>query len=296
MRHDALHPPFWKRGTILDSTGDMIADAAQCDHCFQVIDAKDCSHVFGAFKIRDIRQSCYVNGELAYEECECFPTPTHSAFNLNTYSGSSLYYCDLCMNNCQDCFGCVGLKHARYCILNKQYGKEEYETLIPKIIDRMSSDGEWGEFLPIASSVVHYNESQACDLFTLSEAEARKRGWSWRAVSDDLPSVSRTIAATDLPDMLDDTPDDILSWAILCRETKRPFRIIKQELEFYRRQRLPIPRIHLDVRHRNRTALCNSRHVWERSCGKCGEKFATSYAPKQTETVYCEECYLATVY
>ncbi|MFH0770309.1 MAG: zinc-ribbon domain containing protein [Candidatus Peregrinibacteria bacterium] len=296
LSRDAVHPPVWKRGTVLDSTGDMLSDAAQCRDCFQVVDAKDCARVFGAFQIRDIHDACYINGELAYEECECFPTPMHSAFNLNTYSGSNLYYCDLCMNNCQDCFGCIGLRHARHCILNKQYSEEEYATLLPKIIDRMMRDGEFGEFLPASLSLVSYNESQAGDHFPLTEEEVKNRGWQWWSRTEEIPAVRRTIAAAELSDALDAVPDDILNWAIRCEFTGRPFKIIRQELAFYRQMRLPIPRLHPDERHRRRTALGNPRHLWSRKCAKCQKAIETSYSPERPERVYCESCYLAKVY
>ena len=35
-------------------------------------------------------------------------------------------------------FGCVGVQNKQYCILNKQYTKEEYEALVPKIIEHMT--------------------------------------------------------------------------------------------------------------------------------------------------------------
>ena len=46
-------------------------------------------------------------------------------------------YCVLCVNNCDNLFGCVGLKNKHYCIFNKQYTKDEYEALVPKIIEHM---------------------------------------------------------------------------------------------------------------------------------------------------------------
>jgi len=35
------------------------------------------------------------------------------------------------------------LKDSEYCILNKQYTKEEYNKLVPKIIEKMRETGEW---------------------------------------------------------------------------------------------------------------------------------------------------------
>ena len=42
------------------------------------------------------------------------------------------------MLSSSDCFGCVSIRNKKYCILNKQYTKEEYEELLPKIIAHMS--------------------------------------------------------------------------------------------------------------------------------------------------------------
>jgi hypothetical protein len=235
-------------------------------------------------------------GELAYENCECFPTPTHAAFDMNCYSGSDLYYCDHCMNNCQNLFGCVGLKHAQYCVLNVQYTKEEYEKLVPKIIDHMRRTGEWGEFPPTNLSVFAYNESEAADTHPLAREEVEKRGWKWREAKEEPPKVSKVIPAAKLPDAIDDIPDDIVNWAIECEATKRPFKIIKQELEFYREMGLPIPHFHPDERHRRRMALRNPRHLWERACAKCRKNVETTYAPGRPEKVLCEECYLKEVY
>jgi predicted small metal-binding protein len=46
-------------------------------------------------------------------------------------------YCVNCHGS-SDLFGCVGLRKKQYCILNKQYTKEEYEELVPKIIEHMN--------------------------------------------------------------------------------------------------------------------------------------------------------------
>jgi hypothetical protein len=43
--------------------------------------------------------------------------------------------------------------------------------------------------------------------------------------------------------------------AIECEVSKKPFRIISLELEFYRKHNLPIPRKHPDVRHEERVKI-----------------------------------------
>jgi hypothetical protein len=184
----------------------------------------------------------------------------------------------------------------RYCILNKQYSKEAYETLMPRIIAHMQKTGEWGEFFPASCRPFAYNESLAQVYFPLSREEVLKRGWKWHEEPLEPLRVSRIIKGKDLPDTIDDIPDDILNWAIECDVTGKPFRIIRQELEFYRSMRLPVPRLHPDERHRRRMALRNPRKLWNRTCGKCQGPIMTSYAPERPEIVYCEKCYLASVY
>ncbi len=66
-----------------------------------------------------------------------------------------------------NCFLCVNLENKKYCILNKQYSKEEYEVLVPQIIEHMQKTGEWGEFFPVCLSPFGYNETVAQEHFKL---------------------------------------------------------------------------------------------------------------------------------
>lgn len=82
------------------------------------------------------------------------------------------------------------------------------------------------------------------------------------------PKVEKILKASELPD-IKDVEDDILKQAIECEITKKPFRIIKQELEFYRKNELQLPRRHSDQRHMDRMNLRNPRKLRERKCNKC---------------------------
>lgn len=90
--------------------------------------------------------------------------------------------------------------------------------------------------------------------------------------------------------------DDILQHAIICEVSGKPFKIIRQELEFYRKHHLPIPKRHPDQRHFDRMALRNPRKLRDRTCAKCGTAIKTSYAPERKEIVYCESCYNKEIY
>jgi len=170
----------------------------------------------------------------------------------------------------------------------------------------LGTSGSWGLYLPPSLSPFGYNESLAHEYLPLTEKEANAQGFYWRTVVEKKPEVKKTIPASRLPDRIEDIPDDVLNWAIVparteqrsggCDVTGRPFRIQKQELDFYRRQNLPLPHAHPDERYDRRLRLRNPRHLWSRQCAKCQNPIATTYAPERPETVYCEECYLKEVY
>ena len=278
-----------------ESSGDFLFECKNVRQCFSAYRCQDMAY---SARLMDQKDTWDFEGggkgELAYESMSN-DFAFHSIACTTSEHLTDSHYCDLCFE-CKDCFGCVGLRHKQCCILNRQYSKEEYDRLIPQIIEKMRADGEWGEFFPVESSPFAYNETMAQEYFFLTKKEVLKRGWKWRDQTDEMPTGSKIIPAMQLPDSIDDIPDDILNWAVECEETKRPFKIIKQELEFYRLMKLPIPHFHPDERHKRRMAQRNPRKLWQRKCHKCGKEMQTTYGPERPERVYCEECYLKEVY
>jgi len=196
------------------------------------------------------------------------------------------------MQNCMNCFGCVGLKHKQYCILNVQYTEEGYEVLLPKIIEHMRSTGEWGEFFPITLSNFCYNESLAQDYFPIAEEEATCSAYLW--LQPDTKEYQ--LSSWKIPDDISDVQDGIVGEALACESCKKNYKVIKQELSFYRKKGLPIPRECFECRYAMRRRAKNPRHLFSRPCSKCGQQLESTYAPDRAEMVYCEQCYLATVY
>src|SRR4029079_13675795 len=97
---------------------------------------------------------------------------------------ANLLYSDCCYQECKNLFGCIGLFRKSYCILNKQYSKEEYEALVPKIIEHMRKTGEWGEYFPIEISPFGYNETVAQEYYPLTEEEVTEKGYKWHREND----------------------------------------------------------------------------------------------------------------
>ena len=126
-----------------------------------------------------------------------------------------MYYCELCFGN-QNLFGCIGLRHKKYCILNKQYTKEEYEKMVAKIIQHMQQTGEWGEFFPKELSPFAYNETIAYEYFPLEKEEALAKGLRW--YEDESEKMYRG-PKYEIPDDIKDVNDEILKTILTCEET-----------------------------------------------------------------------------
>jgi hypothetical protein len=225
------------------------------------------------------------------------PVGTNQVFaGDHLWSGANeVYYSSFCVVT-KHLFGCIGLKKKEYCILNKQYTKEEYEKLVPKIIEHMTHSESFGEFFPIRISPFGYNETAAFSEYPVTKEEALKNNWKWKDEEAVNLDVAKVIPAEKLPSDISKIPDDVLNWAIECEVTKKPFKIIPQELEFYRQYKIPVPHLHPDERHRQRESLRNPRKLWQRSCDQCKKQIMTSYTPERPEKITCEQCYVKTVY
>jgi CxxC-x17-CxxC domain-containing protein len=189
--------------------------------------------------------------------------------------------------------------------LNKQYTKEEYEKLVPKIIkhmndmpytDKKGKVYKYGEFFPSELSPFAYNETIAQEYYPKNKSEILEAGHRWR--EPDVKQYKVTLQPADLPDHIKDVSDDILNQVIECEhkgecneQCMGAFKIIPSELQFYRAMNLALPRLCSNCRHYGRLRQRTPFKLWDRQCAKCGKDIKTSYAPDREEIVYCEQCY-----
>lgn len=291
---------MWRNGRVFDSTGDFLTDVKNCKECYEIMEGWDCKYVQGAYQIKDAYDCCYVHGELGYENCECFPMPMKSAFNVNSYGGHSLQYCDLCMNNCADCFGCVSLKKQSNCILNKKYSSEKYEELAAKIIEHMQkvpfggTCPEWGEFFPTEMSPFAYNETNAQDFFPLKKENVLAKGYGWK----DDEKRDFEIQTYEIPDDIVDAPESVVNEILVCESCKRNFKIIFPEYELLKKLQLPLPRKCFECRHIDRSFFRKKRKLHVRKCHGCQAEIQTTYSSSSEagERIFCEKCYMKAVY
>ena len=301
-----------KYGNIIKSfnvTGDNIMNAKNVRESFDVYgdmeDSKFVAHGLGGKDSYDM-YGFGAGAYLMYEGVDsglkasnvCFSVLAHSCMNTN--------YTYMCYN-AKNLFGCIGIRKGEYCILNKKYTKEEYESLVPKIIKHMmdmpyvDKNGiiyKYGEFFPSEISPFSYNETIAQEYFPITKEEIEKRGYFYR--EQPKRDYKTTINSLDLPDDMTEASDNIVDEIIACPNNgnelmlcTQAYRIIKDELTFLRKYNLALPRYCPNCRHNKRLSERNPLKLWHRKCMKegCNNEFETSYAPDKPEIIYCERCY-----
>lgn len=169
-------------------------------------------------------------------------------------------------------------------------------------IDSKGRVYKYGEFFPSELSPFCYNETIAQEYFPLTKEQALEQGYKWKDKEERNYSID--IKNEDIPDDINNVNDDIISKVIECQhkdcnhQCTEAFKIIPEELQFYKRMNLPIPHLCPNCRHYERLSQRNPLKLWHRRCMKegCNNEFETSYAPERPEIVYCEKCYQKEVY
>ena len=237
--------------------------------------------------------------ELFYE---CI-TPDLSYNSLGTifcWKNRNISYSIDC-HGCEEIFGCVGVKKGTNVILNKRYSKEEYESLKEQIISDMKKRGEYGEFFPSIYSPFSINETQANTELKLSREEALEQGYKWQ---DELQQTrgKETISQTDVPDAIEDVPDAVTEEVLACVLCSRNYKILPDELTFYKRMKIPIRDHCFFCRMQERENMRGGFDLVQRTCdcvetghmheGKCSEQFQTFFTrDRENRPIYCETCY-----
>ncbi len=287
-----------------NSSGDRLYESKNAFQCFDCKNVEDCRYCqLLSLNCKDCMDfnSWGQESQLIYQCSSTGDRAYNSKFCSTCITVSNCDYCLECTNS-SDLFGCVGLRRNKFCILNKQYSEEEYKTLRAKLIEHMKKPpstgsgqaSEYGEFFPMNICAFAYNEAFVMDSFPLSKEDVEKRGWTWYEEPD---SESKYMgAAVELPETIADVSDDICKKILQCKATGKAYKIIPQELKFYRSMNVPAPDLSPDERHRLRIAKRNPQHLWKRNCDNCKKEIDSSYAPDRPETIFCKDCYLSSVY
>jgi hypothetical protein len=303
----------------VNSVGSLIYDCKNVKDSFEVTQGEDSRYIYGSLVIKnsmDVYHGGYPPAELNYE-MHGAARNYNARFSHLCYDNMNMDYCDTCQNS-QNLFGCVSIKNGEYHIFNRKYLKAEYQALKEKIIEHMKKTGEYGEFFPPSIAPVYYNETQGNLYVPMTKEDVLAKGWHWE--ENILGTFGKeTVTSAKIPDKIEDVPDSFLGEIFACTECSKNYNIIKNELLFYHKESIPLPRKCPNCRYKRRFDLRPARRLWHRSCmcaleehghgAKCPNEFETPYpperadgssvragAPERTEKIYCEQCYNKEVY
>jgi hypothetical protein len=305
-------------------SGDYLSHCKNTHESFVCKDLEDCKYnqYILFVQSKDCHDITVAGGELCYELEEAggynvkfsyVAAPTDLSSGI--FGTSDMEYCVYCLGG-SNLFACAALKKKEYCIFNKQYSKEAFFSLREKIVKHMNDmpfvdpQGrvyKYGEFLPYSLSPYAYNETLAQEYFPLTKDEALRQGFAWR----DLARQDRdlTLEAKDIPNTIDEVDERITQELLQCEHDgecldvcSRVFKIIPQELQFYKKQNVPLPRLCYNCRHADRVKKRNPLVLYRRQCmcevghghpstGRCTHEFKTTYALDRSEKIYCEFCF-----
>ncbi len=226
-----------------------------------------------------------MNSEHFYGVMGAWGLPTWAAHlycSMQITSSTFIYYSQY-MENCHHCLGCIWLKNKSYCILNKQYSKEEWELVSEKIFASMEKDGSIGEFFPATMNPFYFNDTLAYIIDeTFTQEEVEKEWYLWRdePIKVDIPEWTEVVKSSELDhfqgfrevpviatkeaiqvpgtlDRLVPRDDETIGtteteWyvdpsilqKVILDEKWNSYRIVKMEYDFLMKHALPLPTTH----------------------------------------------------
>jgi hypothetical protein len=190
-------------------------------------------------------------------------------------------------------------------------------------VDKEGRVYKYGEYFPIELSPFAYNATMAQEYFPISKKEAEKKGYTWENTANRDYKVD--FQPKELLDSISEVKDDIVGKVIACEHGGKcnqlcttAFKIVKDELNFYRKMNLPLPRLCPNCRTFERLNQRTGIELHKRKCNcagnnslngdykntvvhthgdaPCENEFETTYSPDRQEIIYCEKCYQQEVY
>jgi len=283
----------------VNSTGSYMKNVKNCKMCFHCYESEDNKYGVHIWRNAKDTMDCDTAGRnvsLIYNSINAGIDNSNLICDALCWTCSFVSYSMYCFNS-NNCFGCVGLRKKNYCILNKQYEKEKYESIVLKIKQELKINKEFGKFFEKNLSCFGYNETPAYEQFPLTKEEAISQGFKWEDTIRGTYGME-TKTWDEISENINEIDFDVAKEIFICDECKKNYKIIANEFIFYKKLNIPLPKTCPDCRHNKRVKFRGPNKLWHRKCMKegCSNEFETSYAPERPEIVYCEKCYQQEVY
>ena len=125
----------------LNCTGNVVSFSKNSKKCFVVKNSENANYCDYVGDNHKTTKDCYdltlTGGTSESLECLVGDHSQLNRFGIFSVKSQDIQYTQHC-HNCKHALGCVGLRNTNYAIFNKQYSKEEYQKLLPKIIEHMN--------------------------------------------------------------------------------------------------------------------------------------------------------------
>lgn len=272
--------------------GDFILNSKNIQNGFNIFNCQDCINVYYCDELKDsYDNNSNDKSELCLECDTCFDA---YGCRFSTYFVGAKFcqYLDQCFY-LKNSFGCVGLKKGEHMILNKKYSSEDYKKMIKKIEDHMKQTGEFGKPFPASLTSFAYSDTIAYETHPLTKEECLRKGFIW---NEEERAAEHFGKRYEIPANIEEVDDSICDQILTCEITGKNYKIIPQELRFYKKFKLPIPRISPDQRYKDLIQRQRPKALRDTTCHFCRKPIKTTYSKAKDYRITCNECYLKTTY
>ncbi|OGY79801.1 MAG: hypothetical protein A3B74_03470 [Candidatus Kerfeldbacteria bacterium RIFCSPHIGHO2_02_FULL_42_14] len=270
-------------------SGNIISNSKNIERGFRVESCENCMNIVDLYSAKDSLDvvAFGLNIEQVYSSQAIGLDTMNVKYSSSCYSNCfNLEYCMFVVSS-HDCFGCAFARKKEWSILNRQYSEKVYTEQVKILKAKMKERGEYHQMFRSDIIPFAYNETVAQLYLPLTQSEARSRGFRW--IEKKIPKVPSEKIFTPKDSIKDTEWKDIEGKVIICEKSKRPFKLIEEEFEFYKRFNIPLPRLHPEVRLFNRYPRDLMLQFHEASCDSCKAPLQTSM--KDADRVLCERCY-----
>ena len=297
--HEAVWPENFNTNTN-QSSGEYLTNAVRCVECFDSEDAPTdnfrCDWMFGV-----TNGNAYNWGTINNSDCYCnvsSPQSNRTKFCYRCPRMEDSEYCFM-SSDCQNCFGCVGLKRKKFCIFNKQYTEAEYWKRMDELKCAMLDRKEYGMFFPVELSSTYVPESGAVNYCGATPEEIEKMGGlrfdptAEGATGEGRIDPTKVRQASEIPNSIDDLTDAWVGVPIYDLEAKRTFSFHKAEIEHYRALRIAPSTKHFIRRLRDVAHSGQMAQLDHAACAQCSKDMLVSRSIRYpNRRILCNSCYL----
>ena len=256
---------FFKKYRSLKLWGNNIGcqNIKNGDALFNCFDVSDAKHSFNVKWGKNLIFTGWIGWvENAYDICGWGSSTANNIYGVAGVKGDHVYcsshiigtniFYSYYLEDCSYCIGCIWLKNKQYCILNKQYSKQQWKILADKIFKKMEDKWTLWDFFSWSTNPFYFNDTIAGMLWDFSKEEVEEKWYMWRdeEIKVDIPEWTDIISISDINNF--QWYDESWNWTIdpeimkkvIQDDSGNYYRIVQMEYDFLMKHTLPLPDIH----------------------------------------------------